>query len=900
MNNLIKSIAVASIAAFMSLSVMAQVTPAQIEQFKKLPKSQQQSLAKSMGVDLNSLGLGSMSGGSATPNVNTPVQPRAVESASKSTAEEEIIEQDLDTSGLKAFGYDVFANGPSTFAPLTDIAIPEHYVLGTGDIISVQIFGKENFDYELPITREGSVVIPNLGPFKIAGLSFSEMKAFLKARISERIIGVDAIISLASLRSMRVFVLGEAYKPGPYTLSSLSSITHAIFAAGGINDIGSLRKIQLKRSGKLVTTFDLYDLLINGDSSNDVLLQSGDVVFVAPVGSTVNVEGKVRRPAIYEVAENETYKDVIKMAGGTLPSAYLQSVMIERYSDNSYLTAIDLDLTDNKDLATKVKAGDHIRVKKTTDQYEESVTLIGALARPGKYQWKSGQRISDVIPRFDSHLLTHADLNYALVVREIDIARNIEVLQFSLAKALSEANSKDNIELKPNDKLVVFSSVSTLKEEKITLDNLAYTQEELFKLEKKLAKNQFQTDQFWKKYGAASKYQVADEESEIAEYTNQSIARMTSEQLEKASVKELSLFSRQRLLMPIVEKLRRQGVSGSPLQLVEIDGQVKFPGVYPLAVNARIDDLVTAAGGVSESAYTDKAELTRNQVEGIEVRKVSRNIDLAAAISEGGELNQANILLQSKDRLNIHKIPSWSENHIVELRGEVVFPGKYTIRRGDTLSQLIEKAGGLTEFAHAEGAVFSREKLKALEKQNLEKLTNDLRLEMASKSLTEDGVGVSYTEAQALLNDLNNVTPVGRLVIELPKVLEQADYDVQLEGGDVLAIPSFKNSINVIGQVQVTSSHMFDPMLDANDYIEQSGGMKKRADSDRVYIIGANGRIRMMNKGWFAGASTVKPGDTVVVPLDAEYMNNLTLWSTATQIIYNTAVAVAALGAISI
>lgn len=895
MNNLIKSIAVASIAAFMSLSVMAQVTPAQIEQFKKLPKSQQQSLAKSMGVDLNSLGLGSMSGGSATPNVNTPVQPRAVESASKSTAEEEIIEQDLDTSGLKAFGYDVFANGPSTFAPLTDIAIPEHYVLGTGDIISVQIFGKENFDYELPITREGSIVIPNLGPFKIAGLSFSEMKAFLKARISERIIGVDAIISLASLRSMRVFVLGEAYKPGPYTLSSLSSITHAIFAAGGINDIGSLRKIQLKRSGKLVTTFDLYDLLINGDSSNDVLLQSGDVVFVAPVGSTVKVEGKVRRPAIYEVAENETYKDVIKMAGGTLPSAYLQSVMIERYSDNSYLTAIDLDLTDNKDLATKVKAGDHIRVKKTTDQYEESVTLIGALTRPGKYQWKSGQRISDVIPRIDSHLLTHADLNYALVVREIDIARNIEVLQFSLAKALSHTNSKDNIELKPNDKLVVFSSVSTLKEEKITLDNLAYTQEELFKLEKKLAKNQFQTDQFWRKYGAASKYEVADEESEIAEYTNQSIARMTAEDLDKASVKELSLFSRQRLLMPIVEKLRRQGVSGSPLQLVEVDGQVKFPGVYPLAKNARIDDLVIAAGGISESAYMEKAELTRNQIEGIEVRKVSRNIDLASALDDDVD---ANLLLQSKDRLNIHKIPSWSENHVVELRGEVVFPGSYTIRRGDTLSELIKKAGGLTEFAHAEGAVFSRTKLKELEKKNLEKLTNDLRLEMASKSLTENGVGVSYAEAQSLLQDLNDIEPVGRLVIELPKVIGQTDYDIQLEGGDVLVIPSFKNSINVIGQVQVTSSHMFDPMLDANDYIEQSGGMKKRADDNRVYIIGANGRIRMMNKGWFAGASTLQPGDTVVVPLDAEYMNNLTLWSTATQIIYNTAVAVAALSAI--
>ena len=191
------------------------------------------------------------------------------------------------------------------------------------------------------------------------------MKKLLVAKIKEKIIGVDVVIGMAALRSMRVFVLGDAYKPGPYTLSSLSSITHALFAAGGISDIGSLRNIQLKRSGKLVTKLDLYDLLIHGDSANDLMLQSGDVVFIPPVEKRVTVKGLVRRPAIYELNEGETFKNVLNMAGGALPSAYLKYTELKRYSDNSYRIGINLDLTDKKVSNQKVFSGDEIYIKET-------------------------------------------------------------------------------------------------------------------------------------------------------------------------------------------------------------------------------------------------------------------------------------------------------------------------------------------------------------------------------------------------------------------------------------------------------------------------------------------------------------------------------------------------------
>ncbi len=891
-------------------SQAAQVSQQQIEQFKRLPVAQQQAMAKSMGIDINSFKSQiSSSTRAATTLLNTPnnvVYPRGTQfdAAGNPIVTEGLlpIKQGVASKEPQPFGYDVFANAPATFAPNLDIAVPEGHIIGSGDQLIVQIFGKENYDYQLTVSREGQVVIPTLGAFSLAGLSFAEMKLLLKKQIKKRIIGVDVVISLAKLRSIRVFVLGDAYKPGPYMLSSLATITHALFASGGINNIGSLRNIQLKRAGKLIKTLDLYDLLIRGDSSDDVSLQSGDVVFIAPKGKTVTVNGQVRRPAIYELANQESFNDVIKMAGGLLPSAYSKATIVERYNQSDLRSILNIDLANKKQSSAKVRAGDYIRVMETAETFDQSITVIGAATRPGNYQWHHGQKITDLLPNVSTHLLKNADLHYSLLVREIDAARNIEVYQFSLADIISDKNSAHNLVLNPRDKIIVFSNVAKISEEKLSLDALAYTQQDLFEKEKIQAQEKYQQQLFWKKFGTKnSQYQTDDSESDKKnnELINQSIAQITGGKLdEKLDIRELGLFSRQRLLLPIITQLKRQGSAGQPIQVVEVDGQVKFPSIYPLAKNGRVSDLVAAAGGVTESAYLVRSEITRNIVTAVGAEKEPLSINLGKALHGDRE---DNILLQSKDRLNIHKIPAWSENYIVELRGEFVFPGKYTIRRGETLSELIEKAGGLTQFAYIEGSVFSRKKLKRLERQNLIKLTTDLRTEIASKSLTSTTTSISYTEAKLLLNDLTKVTPVGRLVINLPKVLKVNDYDIMLDDGDVLYIPSKKNSVNVIGQVQVTSSHVFEPNLTAEDYIALSGGVKKRADEDRIYVISANGSIKIAaQSNWFSSDSdnSMKPGDTVVVPLNSEFMNNLTLWSTATQIIYNSAVAIAAISRI--
>ena len=871
-------------------------TEQQLEQFKKLPKSQQKALAEKYGIDLDSLGFLDASQTLDKENGDkklSSILPRDLESedTEELTDEEKFKPKEEE---IKPFGYELFSGEPTTFEPSENALVPNTYVVGPGDTFTINLYGKESFNGEVIVDREGRLAIDKLQPVNVAGMQYNEVVELIKQKVEQEMIGVKAFVSMGETRTIRVMVLGEAYKPGAYTIPSLSSITHALFVSGGLSDIGSLRNIQLKRAGKTIQTLDLYDLLIKGDSSNDVILKPGDVVFIPPVGKQVTVSGEVRRPAIFELTGSESMDDLIAMAGGLKAEAYQQKTVIERFTGNSSKTILQLDLT--KSTEYKPRNGDIIKVPTSSDELDNAVTLLGAVTYPGNYSWQKGDKISRLFTSIKSDLLPTADYEYALVVREINQKGDIEIYQFSPIEA-SKQNSKSDIALQPRDIIVIFSRFQTKEDEETALKTLALTKEQLALRDRIKLWDKYEEKQFYEFIdlgGSLEKElaeQLADEESK--KITN--ITDYLNSQEKELKDSDYAVFSREKLLKPIIAKLNQQSTYTSQVKIFGIRGEVRFSGVYPLPENATMKEAVLAAGGLKESTYLEKAEITRYGNE----NKSALNhvtVNLNKALSSDSKVNFA---IQSKDSISIYPIPNWQKDLQVEIVGEVRFPGVYSIRKGEDLTNVLKRAGGFTEFAYPQGSVFTRESIRFQEQQQLNKLSEDLRRDIATKSFNSSVTdsSLSYKDMDSLINDLAKVKAVGRLVVNLTAI-EQGKEHLPLQNQDILYIPTKSNSISVVGEVNFATSHIYNPSLSLDDYINRSGGFKQRADEDRIYIIKASGLVEVPNRGsWFASnkADELSPGDTIVIPLDTEHTDTLTLWSTATQILYQTGIAVAAI-----
>ncbi|MDQ6995218.1 MAG: SLBB domain-containing protein, partial [Mariprofundaceae bacterium] len=336
----------------------------------------------------------------------------------------------VDTSHLQQFGYALFAGSPSTFAPATDIPVPAEYVLGPGDELNVQLFGAKSDQFKLLIDREGVVAFPNIGPITLAGMNFSNAKALLAQAIGKKMVGVSASVNMGKLRSIRIFALGEVSQPGSYVVSGLATLSQALMVSGGVKKTGSLRTIQLKRRGKLITTIDLYDFLLKGDTSKDVRLLPGDVVFVPPIGMTASIAGAVLRPAIYELKDHTNVAQLIHLAGGLLPKAYINKATIEGMGANkkNYVKNIALK---KHGLKTSLHNGDILKVFSTLDFEENPVLLIGNVKRPGKYAWSQGMHLSNLLATPEA-LLPETYMDYGIIERETKGNREPEIKRFSL------------------------------------------------------------------------------------------------------------------------------------------------------------------------------------------------------------------------------------------------------------------------------------------------------------------------------------------------------------------------------------------------------------------------------------------------------------------------------------
>jgi protein involved in polysaccharide export with SLBB domain len=806
------------------LALAQTPTPAQLEMLKNMPASQREALLEQVGVDpsvVSEAGVeAAIAGATVTPPVATPSQkPETPKKADAKKDETPIVES--EKTGLRPFGYDLFDRAPSTFAPMTDVPVPSDYVMGAGDQLSIQLYGGQNRTLRLAVNRDGTLSFPELGPISVEGKTFEAARQEIESRIAKQMIGTQASVSMAQTRGIQVFVLGEAKNPGSYTVSGLSTVMSALYAAGGVSTTGSLRDIQLKRQGAVVRRLDLYDLLLRGDTSNDAKILPGDVIFIPPLGQVAAIDGEVRRPAIYELKSGVSVAALVGLAGGLTSEADGERLSVVRVGEDARRVAINVALSDTRSSALKLQNGDRVSVARLRPTLDSGVVIEGHVFRPATVAWREGLRLSEVIRSVDE-LRPDADLGYVLIRRELPPDRRVVVLSADLAAALRQPGSAADVQLAVRDRITVFD-------------------------------------------------------------------------IEKG---------REAVLKPLLAELRRQGSLDQPTAVVSIGGQVKAPGEYPLEPAMRVSDLLRAGGRLSEAAFGLKAELTRFSSNGEEREASLLEIDLAAVLRGDAA---ADITLQPSDALIVKELPEWSKQEFVTLRGEVRFPGRYPIRRGETLRSVIERAGGLSGIAFTRGAVFTRQELKQREAEQIARLTDRLRSDLASLSIQAGQVregqdaAQGAMAAQGLLGQLQSTAPVGRLVIDVDRLIAGrigAASDIVLRDGDELVIPKIRQEVTIIGEVQNSTSLLHRAGLKRDNYIELSGGYTRRADKSRAYVVRADGSVVAgTSGGWLRGGKNVdiQPGDTIVVPLDTERLPPLPLWQAVTSIVYNAAVALAAI-----
>lgn len=807
---------------------------------------------------------------------------------------------------LEHFGYSFFQDLAylKNYNYNLSSSIPSDFIIGPQDVVRVMLYGNMNKTYDLQVTREGQILMPDIGPLYIAGMSFDEVRNLINMTVKNSLIGVDSSVTLGAMRSIDIFIMGAASRPGLYNINSLSTITDALILGGGIDLNGSLRNIKLKRKGKIIETFDFYDLFISGDSASDVRLIQGDIIFIEPKGKTSAIDGEVHRPGIYELKENEDVNDLIRFAGNTKSKANLSDVDLTRINKttNSF-EMLSLDLKNEQLNEFIVQDGDSLTIYPVANRLDNAILVVGHAQKSGFFPWFKEMRISDLFKTKDS-LIENTDINYVLISRKSEDKENRVILQVDLDKVFKNDNDKENIFLEPQDEITILPSLLTLDfvTTKLVTTEFSTSSDDTGQ------KNIIETEQEWRSVSRLRKSILDDERlrtsqkidpSDVQQYYEYNIFDYCqipapfpinlNQSSEKISM-ELTNMCRRQLIDPIIDKFFRYNSSDTS-GVVSVFGNVNFPGDYPTSTDMTLKSILNASGWLKNGTYKSEIEITSQDSVGKEF--VSKN-------SLSSLKDAEKIYINAMDKITVKQIDN--KQKTIKLTGEVFFPGLYPISDNETLSEVIARAGGLTSTSFPKAAFFQRESIKQKEIESLKTAQEDLRRRLI---LGTSGVGetqVSQTQLQQFSDFLNtnddDLNKLGRLVIDLDRILKGEIEDVILEDLDKIFIPKVSQVVTVIGEVYVDNSHVFNKSLSIEDYIELSGGYTPFADNKSVYLIKADGRIlspNQLSSGYFRfSSSNLEAGDTIVVPLISRPFNTLKATTEITQIIYQMALAAAA------
>ncbi|HEX4309155.1 MAG TPA: SLBB domain-containing protein [Acidobacteriaceae bacterium] len=725
---------------------------------------------------------------------------------------------------LPIYGANLFRQVPSTFAPLDLSPVPPDYVIGPGDELRIRVWGQVNFRADTRVDRSGEIYLPQIGPVHVAGMPFSALDGHVRSAIGRVYRNFDLVVDVGQIRAIQVYLAGEARRPGMYTVSSLSTLVDALFAAGGPSASGSFRHILLRRGGKEVTDFDLYSLLVHGDKSKDVGLENGDVLFIPPVGPQAAMTGSVRSPGIYELRSGDSLGEVLADAGGASGVAAQARVSIERIDEHRARYAMEV-AWDQTGLATALADGDLVRVFSIVPLYQKTVTLRGNTANQGRFAWHAGMHVSELIPDKDS-LITR---NYwwkraqlGLPAPEFEPLRNFPNLR----------QPTTPIDLTP--RRLIEPSV-----------------------------NPGAPGQNGSTPGDGTQSDGTQSETDLNSYDSPgavSDAPANAAALAAGGSRDLTAAQRAGNAS-LAAGQPRSATSGLPSTTRTDVGPVAPEIDWDYAVVERLD--TTTLKTTLLPFDLGKLVLQHDTSQDLELEPG----DVVSIFSQGDI-----------------RVPIMQQTKFVHLEGEFVHAGVYTAQPGETLRDLVQRAGGLTAAAYLYGSEFTRESTRVLQQRRMDEYVQTLEMQMQRGNLAlvsspatsaqdlASGAAAQSSE-QELVGRLRQIRATGRIVLEFRAGSSGLDVlpDIALEDGDRFVVPPVPASVNVVGSVYDQNSFLYQSARRAGTYLHLAGGPSREADRKHIFVIRADGSVisREAENGIWGNEFDnlrMNPGDTIVVP----------------------------------
>ena len=657
----------------------------------------------------------------------------------------------------RVFGRDIFNNKELSFEPNMNIATPQRYVLGPGDNVIIDVYGASQKTFNVVVSPDGEVTIEDFGPIKVSGLTVEQANAKVRSLLGARYSSSKTKLTVGQTKTMMVNVMGEVKVPGTYTLSAFATVFHALYMAGGINDLGTLRNIKVYRQNRLVTVVDIYDYILNGKLTGNIRLMDNDVIVVGPYDCLVTISGKVKRPMIYEMKKSESVGSIIKYAGGFTGDAYTKAVRLLRKTGREY-SVFNIGEFDFNSF--HLADGDSIGVDSIINRYENMVEIKGAIFRPGMYN--IGKDINSVRTLIEhAEGLTEEAFTNRAIIHRMKSDRTLEVIAVDV-KGIMDGSVAD-VPLKKNDVLFIPT------------------------------KSEMQTK-----------------------------------------------------------------------RTITIHGEVNYPGMYVYADHETLEDFILQAGGLKDQASIIKVDVARRI---LNPKAITNDSVIAKtytfALKEGFVIDGTpGFELQPFDEVYVRKSPGYSHQQNIQVEGNVMFAGTYTLSsKNERLSDIIKKAGGVTDLAYVPGARLER------------RITPDERLRMQTVIKMAQMQSGKKDSLDMKKLDLGDTYYVG---IELDKALKEpgGDADLVLREFDRIIVPEYNGTVKISGDVMYPNTVAYEKGRKADWYINQAGGWGNRAKKSHTYIVYMNGTVAKVGHN-----AKVRPGCEIIVPSKPESSGkSLTQW----------------------